>query len=344
MKRVLFPIAVVLVACLAGCKKPPAPPPAASTAPAGQPGQPAPAPIKPMPAALPNVLAKVNGEPVERWELENAVKRAEARSQSPLPPDKRDEVLRGLLDQLVAFHLLDQAGRAQKVPVSDADVDAQLATIRKNFPTDAAFQQGLTSEGISLDQLKKQMRSSLVVQKFIESEIDAKIAVSDAEIADFYKQNTERFKQGEAVHASHILIAVPQNADATQKTQARAKAEQILKQVKGGADFAKIATEQSQDPGSAPRGGDLGFFPRGQMTPAFEEAAFKLKDGAISGIVETPFGFHIIKLLGHTPARTVPVEEAGPQIKQFLMQGQREMRLQQYLEQAKAKTKIDILV
>ena len=92
-----------------------------------------------MPATLPDVLAKVNGEPVERWELEVALKRTEARNGGQVPPDKRDEVLRGILDQLVAFHMLDQSARLQKLVVSDADVDAQMATFRKNFPTDYAW-------------------------------------------------------------------------------------------------------------------------------------------------------------------------------------------------------------
>src|SRR5205814_2228822 len=123
------------------------------------------------------------------------------------------------------------------------------------------------------------------------------------------------------------------------KEQARAKAQQVLKQVKGGGDFAKLAKETSQDPGSAPNGGDLGFFPKGQMTPAFEEAAFKLKDNTVSDLVETPFGFHIIKVLGRRAARTVPIEEAGSKIKDYLTQGQRQTRLQQYIEQAKTKVK-----
>src|SRR5206468_5602464 len=140
----------------------------------------------------------------------------------------------------------------------------------------------------------------------------------------------DRFKQGETVHASHILIGVPQNATAAQKAEAKARAQAALKQVKSGTPFEEVAKTQSQDPGSAPNGGDLGFFPKGQMTPAFEQAAFKLKDNGVSDLVETPFGFHIIKVLGRRTARTVPIEEAGSKIKDYLTQGQRQTRLQQY--------------
>lgn len=297
-----------------------------------------------MPTQLPNVLARVNGETIEKWEFENAVKRVEARAGSPVPPDKRDEVLRGVLDQLVAYHLLAQESRARKLDVTEAEVDAQMAQARQGFPTEEAFKQGLAAQGVTLDQLRQQARTGLQVQKVIETEIASKIAVQDAEVSAFYQQNLARFKQGDTVHASHILIGVAQTATPAEKAAARAKADAALKQVKAGADFGTIAKTQSQDPGSAPNGGDLGFFPKGQMTPAFEEAAFKLKPGAVSGVVETPFGFHIIKVLERRGARTAPLAEVGGEIKQFLEQGQRETKLEQFLDQVKTKSKVEILV
>ena len=114
--------------------------------------------------------------------------------------------------------------------------------------------------------------------------------------------------------------------------------------MKGRTKFEEVAKAQSQDPGSAPNGGDLGFFPKGQMTPAFEQAAFTLKPGAVSGLVETPFGFHIIKVIEKRPPRTAPLAEVGGQIKQFLEQGQREKKLDEFVAGAKGKSKIEILV
>jgi parvulin-like peptidyl-prolyl isomerase len=186
---------------------------------------------------------------------------------------------------------------------------------------------------------------SLEIEKIIESEVNTKVTVGDADVDTFYKQNIERFKEGESVHAAHILIAVPQTADAAQKAAGKAKAQEILKQARAsGADFAKLAKDNSQDPGSAPNGGDLGFFPKGQMTPTFEAAAFKLKPGAISDVVETPFGYHIIKVIERRPARTVPLAEIGPRVKEFLTQNERQAKLEKFIEQAKTKTKIEILV
>jgi peptidyl-prolyl cis-trans isomerase C len=336
-----------------GCQKAgtTATPPPAGTPASTQPASPAtaatpaaPAPVKPMPAQMPDVLARVNGEAVERWEFDNAVKRIEARAGAPVPPDKRDEILRGILDQLVAYHLLAQESRARKLAVADQDVEARVAEIRKNFPDETTFTQAIATQGLTVEHLRAQTRTNLEVQKVIDAEVGSKVSVQDAEVSTFYQQNLERFKQGESVHASHILIGVAPNATPAQKADAKAKAQAALKQVRGGADFAAVARAQSQDPGSAPNGGDLGFFPKGQMTPAFEEAAFKLKPGSVSTVVETPFGFHIIKVLERRPARTAPFDEVSGQIKDFLTQGQRAQKLEQFITQMKSKSKLEMLV
>lgn len=337
------------------CKKAPAPAPASTGAPApvtapgaatpgvGAPAAPA-AAIKPMPAEIPAVLARVNGEAIERWEFDNAVKRIEARAGGPVPPEKRDEVLRGVLDQLVAYHLLAQESRARKIAIGDPEVEARLADIRKNFPSEDAFAKGIASQGLTPEHLRQQTRTSLEVAKMIDAEVSSKVAVQDAEVSTFYQQNLERFKQGDSVHASHILFGVTQGATPAQKTEAKARAQAALKQVRAGADFAAMAKAQSQDPGSAPSGGDLGFFPKGQMNPQFEDAAFATKTGTVSPVVETPFGFHIIKVHERRAPRTAPLTEVAGQIKDFLTQGQREQKLEQFVEQVKARGKIEILV
>jgi peptidyl-prolyl cis-trans isomerase C len=341
-------LAVMLMSCKKAPAPAPAPVPAAAAPGAATPVAPAapgaPAAIKPMPAEIPAVLARVNGEAIERWEFDNAVKRIEARAGGPVPPEKRDEVLRGVLDQLVAYHLLAQESRTRKIAVADQDVNARLAEIRKSFPSEDAFKQGIAAQGLTPEHLREQARTSLEVAKVIDVEVTPKVTVQDAEVSTFYQQNLERFKQGDSVHASHILFGVPQDATPEQKNEAKAKAQAALKEVRGGADFATLAQAQSQDQGSAPRGGDLGFFPKGQMNPQFEDAAFKLKAGAVSPVVETPFGFHIIKVHERRGPRTAPLTEVAAQIKDFLTQGQREQKLEQFVEQVKAKGKVEILL
>ena len=319
-----------------GCKKPP--PPAAPAA-AGPPAAP-----KPMPAQIPPVLARVNGEAINKWEFDDAVRRIETMAGSPVPPDKRDEVLRGALDQLVAFHLIAQEARTRKMGPTDADVEARIAKIKGNFPNDDAYQKGIAAQGLTVEALRAQTKLSLEVARFLEAEVSSKIAVTNSEVDAFYKQNLDRFKQAEAVHARHILIGVPADASAADRSKARQTALSVVGQLKRGARFEDIARKLSTDTGSAQNGGDVGFFPKGQMTPAFEQAAFALKPGQTSGVVETPFGFHVIRTIERREERTAPSEEVNGQIKEFLTRGQREKKLADFVTQFKTKARIEILV
>ena len=335
-----FAVALLLGSSLIalGCRKPAPPAPAAPATPG------APVAGKPLPAQIPEVVARVNGETIQKWEFDDAVRRMEARAGSPVPAEKRDELLRGVLDQLIAYHLIAQESRARKMGPSDADIDARIAQIKGTFPNEDAFQKGIAAQGLSIDQLRAQARISLEVSKFLDAEVASKVAVTEAEVDAFYKQNLDRFKQGETVHARHILIGMPQNPPADTKKQARLAAQAVMAQLKRGVPFEDVAKKVSSDTGSALNGGDLGFFPKGQMTPAFEKAAFALKPGETSGLVETPFGYHIIRVIERRDARTAPFEEVSGQIKEFLTQGQREKKLEDFVTQIKTKAKIEILV
>jgi peptidyl-prolyl cis-trans isomerase C len=315
---------------------------ASETAPAAAPA-PLP-PAKPVPAQLPDVVARVNGEAINKADLENAVKGLEGRAGGPVPADQRDRVYRGVLDDMIAYRLLVQEVKARKIIVPESDIDAQIAQIRSQFQTDAQFQQALTMQKMTLAAVRDDARSELGVGKLVETEIAGKIAVTPEAVTDFYQKNQDKFQQGARVRASHILIAVPETADAAAKQQAKTKAEAVLKDLKGGKDFAAAAKESSQDPGSAPSGGDLGFFEQGQMVPPFEQAAFALKPGAMSELVESPFGFHIIKVAEKQDARVVPLEEAKPKIDEFLSGQNRQTQTQAFVSTLKAKAKIEILI
>jgi peptidyl-prolyl cis-trans isomerase C len=178
----------------------------------------------------------------------------------------------------------------------------------------------------------------------IDDEVSSKVEVKPEQVTDFYAKNPDQFKEPERVRASHILIAFPENADAAAKTQARAKAEQVLKDVKGGKDFAALAKQHSQDPGSAVNGGDLGFFQPGQMVGPFNDAAFSLPIGATSDLVETNFGYHIIRVAEKQQGRTVPLEEVRPQVEEYLKNVNREQQTDAFVASLKAKGKVEIFI
>jgi peptidyl-prolyl cis-trans isomerase C len=352
VRRATF-IFVILV--LAACSRSTAAPAKLQAAPAATPAptQTAPPPataapqaptIKPVPAQLPEIVARVNGEAINSTDLEKAVRGLEGRAGGPVPADQRDRVYRGVLDDMIGYKLLVQEAKARKIAVPDADVDAQIAQIRSQFPSDAQFQQALTAQKMTLEAVRDDARAEISVEKLVDGEIAGKASVKPEAVTDFYQKNQDKFQQGARVRASHILIGVPQNADAATKQQAKAKAEALLKDLKAGKDFADTAKANSQDPGSAPKGGDLGYFEQGQMVPPFEQAAFALKPGEMSEVVETQFGYHIIKVADRQDSRVVPLEEAKGQIEQYLTQQNRQAQTQVFVDALKAKAKIEILI
>jgi len=297
-----------------------------------------------VPPQLPEIVARVNGETINGPELEKAVKTLEGRAGGPVPADQRDRVFRGVLDDMIGYKLLVQEAKARKIAVPDAEIEAQIAQIRSQFPSQQQFEQALAAQKMTLQGVREDARSEMSVEKLVEAEVAAKIAVKPESINDFYQKNQDKFQQGPRVRASHILIAIPQNADAAAKQQAKTKAETILKDLKAGKDFAAAAKENSQDPGSAVNGGDLGYFEQGQMVPPFEQAAFALKPGEMSELVETQFGYHIIKVADKQTQRVVPLDEAKVQIEQYLSQQNRQAETQAFVNTLKAKAKIEILI
>ena len=299
---------------------------------------------KPVPAQLPEILARVNGESITKTEFEDAIKSVEARAGGPVPADQRDRVLRSILEDLIGFKLLAQEAKARKVTIPDADVDARVAQIRGQFPSEDVFMQMLVERKMTLDQVKADAREDMAIGKMIEGELAGKIDVKPEQVQDFYTKNPDQFQQPERVRASHILIGVPENADAAAKTQARAKAEQVLKELKSGGDFAALAKQHSSDPGSAANGGDLGFFQQGQMVGPFNDVAFSLKPGTTSDVVETQFGFHIIRVAEKQEPRTVPLDEVRTQVEQYLANMNRQQQTEAFVTGLKAKGKIEVLI
>lgn len=340
MRKVVCLLAVAAVAV--ACKKPESAP-AASTPAATPAAAAAPAPAKPVPAVLPEVIADCNGDKIAKAEFENAVRAVEQRAGGSVPPEKRDELYRGVLNDLVAYRLLKQEVASRQMSVSDAEIDQRIGAFKQQMGSEANFRAALQAQQITEAKLREDARTDLLVNKLLEQEVNQKILVKPSDISTFYEKNPERFQQSESVRAAHILVLVPQGADDKTRAAARARAETALKAAKAGQDFAQLARRYSND-ASAQRGGDLGFIPKGQMVPAFEAAAFALQPGQVSDLVETQFGYHVIKALEKRPARQVPFVEAAAQIEQFLEQQQRQEKGKALVEQLKSKGKVQIFI
>jgi peptidyl-prolyl cis-trans isomerase C len=311
----------------------------------GQPATPAlpPAPPKPVPAQLPDVLARVNGEPVKKEEFERMVRTIETRAGQPIPADRRDEILRGALDQLITYTLLSQESKKRGVTVDPAEIETKMGQLKSQFPNQEAFEKALKERGMTAESLRKDAQLDLSVTKLMDAEVATLPGPSDAEAKDFYDKNPDKFKEEEQVRASHILVRVDEKADAATKQKARAKIDGVLKQVKAGGDFAKLAQANSDD-GSAAQGGDLNYFNKGAMVAEFDKVAFELKPGQVSEVVQTQFGYHIIKTVDKKSGRTVPFEEAQGKIKEFLTGQKKQQHADAFIEGLKKKSKIEVLI
>ena len=342
MRHILSSIVILVIAACSTAAARAASPAVAQNAappPAAQPDA-----AKPVPAQLPDVLARVNGENVTRLEFEEFLRNLETRAGGPVPTDQRDQVYRRVLDQIIGYKLLLQEAKVRKLAVPDGDVETRITEIRKQFPSEEVFTQALAERKMTLDQVRSDIRNDLSIGQLIDAEIKEKSAVKPEQVQDFYAKNPDQFKQTERVRASHILIGVPQNADAAAKTEARAKAEQVLKEVKSGGDFTALAKQHSQDPGSATNGGDLGFFEPGQMVGPFNDAAFSLAAGTISELVETQFGYHIIKVAEKQPARTIPLDEVRPQVEEFMQNQYRQEQTDIFVKSLRSKCMVEVLI
>lgn len=323
---------------------------AAATTP-GQPGAaPAAPPSKPADTSkMPAVVARVNGEEIKKEDLLLQAEQMRAQvaqaSRGRQVPPLDDAFYKQILDGMVAQVLLLQDAKRQGVTVSDEELKPQMAALRGRFPSQAEFEKALSHQGLTEKELQERLRNEAVIQKYLGSKVFNEVAVSDQAAREFYDQNKDRMQRSERAHLRHILVRVEQGATDADKQNARTKAEDLLKRAQAGEDFAKLAAENSDDPGSKAQGGDLSWISRGQTVPPFEKAAFALtKPNELSGVVESQFGFHVIQLVEREAASAVPFEQAKPQITQMLKQRQAGERLQAHVEDLKKKGKIEVFL
>jgi peptidyl-prolyl cis-trans isomerase C len=290
------------------------------------------------------IAASVNGKVITQTELEreilNLSNRYSIQSQDSTIPD---DIESKALDSLITRQLLYEASQKAQIKVDDAEVDENLQQAISRFPNKEAFEAVLKRENVTEDELKSEIRYGLAIQTYVEDKYISKTSVSDEELKTYYDSNPALFKHPEMVKASHILIRVDEQADEAQKNEARKNIDDIAKQLKEGKDFAELAKSHSECPSSS-NGGDLGSFRKGQMVKSFEDVAFSLNPGEISPVVETNFGYHIIKVSEKQPEGTFPLDQVKPQIEQVLTREKVQHLLEKDIETLKANAKIKTFI
>ena len=289
-------------------------------------------------------VAIVNGTPIERQAYDremNLYKQRMARSGRQLSDSDSQSVEKALLDEMISRELLYQESLKKGIKIEPKAVDEQYATIRQRYPDDAKFKEILDRMNLNEATLKTQIAHQTAVQQLIESQIAPKIAVKDDETKAFYDKNPNFFKMPEQVKASHILIKLdPKTADAAQKASAKKTLQDIKARLAKGEDFAALAKEFSQD-SSSTNNGDLGYFRRGQMVKPFEDAAFSLKPNEVSDIVETQFGYHLIKVYDKKPESVIAYDDVKDRIAEQIRQDKLKQEVMEYIQELRKSAKIE---
>ena len=296
-----------------------------------------------MPQTSPtDVLAKVNGTPITRAEVDRAVKILLAQSRVTQQPDPETmkKAEDAALDQLVNAEVVYQAGLKLEIKDLDKQVSDKAAQGKARFPSPSEYEAALKANNITEKEILELIRRDIVIGNLFEKDVTGKLTVSEADVKKFYDENQDKFKKPESYHASHILIGVKPEASSEEKQKAREKTESIRKRIAAGEDFAALAKAESSCPSSA-QGGDLGFFGKGEMVPPFENATAALKPGEISGVVETQFGYHIIKLVEKKEGGTVKLDEAKDDIQNYLKQLKAQKAVSEYVAKLKSSAKIE---
>ncbi len=283
-----------------------------------------------------NIAAKVNDEVITVEELQVQVD--QLKKQYPQMFEGADaegrllDFKQRILDNLINQKLLEQAAKDKGIEIDDAAVQTQIDQLKAGFKDDAQFTSALQSAGMTEESLKAQVREQLLTQKIVES-LAKDSTASDAEIKAYYDANKTQFFQKEAKRASHILF----------KPEDKKKAESVLKQVEDGGDFAALAKANSVDTATASKGGDLGW-PTTPYVPEFETALAKLDKGETSALVQTPYGWHIIRVTDERKGSQQKLADVKDQIQQILVQQTRADAYQKYLDDLRKNAKIEILV
>ena len=295
-----------------------------------------------------DTIAKGTGLEIKRSQLDASMisirANAAARNQA-ITPDQAVMYERQILERLIQIQLLNnKATEADKAKGKELSAK-QYDLVLKRSGSDEALARQLKSVGMSMEELKAKMTEEAIAQAVADREL--KVAVTDEEAKKFYDENPAKFERPEMIRASHILLTtldpdtrqtLPEDKKATKRKQI----EELLKRARAGEDFAKLARENTEDPGSRDTGGEY-TFPRGQMAPEFEAAAFSLNTNQVSDVITTQFGFHIIKLSEKIHAQKVELAKVADDLKEGLKRQKLEKLLPDYIEKMEKDANVEIL-
>jgi len=286
----------------------------------------------------------INGQPLPPEAIEFELGRLVKFYSQHMPEEQVRAQLPALrehaVEQAIGARLLfDEAARLE-IAVPDAEIDERLKQMKKQIGGTKKFDALLQQQGLTEEGLREQIRSGRRVDKLVERVVASVPDPTEDEMRAHFAGHQGEYVRPERAQAQHILVR-PAGSDEAARTAAKAKIEEIRERVQAGGNFADEAAAHSECPSGREAGGSLGWFGRGMMVPAFDEAAFRMKVGELSGIIETQFGYHIIRKTGHEEETATSFEDARESIRDFLRHAARGSMLSAHVAELKAKVKIE---
>lgn len=289
------------------------------------------------------VLAVVNGTDITLGDFNKEMDVMMNRMQGRMPPERlaqvRMQMRDQLLDNMITRRVLIDASKGAGITVSEEEYSEAVKELTESLPPGMTLNDMLAQAKTTEEEFRSTLTTELQIRELIKGNVAEKPEVTDEEIDAFYKENQEQFQRPETVSASHILIGVEATDTDEQKAEKRKQAEDIRQKLADGGDFAALAGEFSTCPSKA-QGGDLGSFPRGRMVPEFEEAAFTQEIGTVGPIVETQFGYHLIKVTARNEAGLTPLDEVKERLTEYLANQKQQTAIQTFVASLREKASV----
>ena len=302
-------------------------------------------PISSSGAVVDRVVAIVNQEIITLSEIEKSMGpfQEEIKTEDRLEKRERIQgVFRKILEKLIEEKLIDQEVKKAGIKATSKEVEGAVEEIRKrNAVAQEDLERALANEGLTVEGFKKQIEKKLQQTKLLQRAVKVEPKVGEKELRDFYQKNIDRYRTRESFRPSHILFIIPKEATPEVVLEIRRKCQKVLERIKKGEDFGEMALLYSEDASRKDRG-DLGFFRKGELLPAFEKEALRLQVGEVSGIVRTDFGFHLIKLLDRRGGDPSPFEELKERVQADYYEAEMEKAFKQFISTLKEKAVIEI--
>jgi peptidyl-prolyl cis-trans isomerase C len=288
--------------------------------------------------SLPDVVATVDGKEITKATVEKMMGIIRQQMQVNFPAGQLDAVLPRMQEQVIR-ELIDRQillNAAADTAFTDAEFEAELAEMKQELPPGVTFEELLEKTGMDMGEVREQMR----IRKMLLAKAEEAVPATEEECRAFFEENKGGMAQDESVEASHILVAVPRDADEAARAAARAKIDGLKAQLDAGADFAELAKANSDCPSKA-NGGSLGMFGRGMMVPEFEDAAFSQEIGKVGDVVETTFGYHLVLVTKRSEAKEADYDEVKDRIAELLSAQRQQEAVRTFVEGLEAAATVE---